>query len=119
MPVSGVIVRSGVNVQSGGRTRLSALVHGVLLAASVLLLGSTIAQVPLAALGGLLCVVGFRLVEVGTLIELARKERIEAAAFLVTAVGTVTGHLVMGLVGGFALHALHAFLHRHEHAVEV
>ncbi len=119
MPVSGVIVRSGVNVQSGGRTRLSALVHGVLLAASVLLLGSTIAQVPLAALGGLLCVVGFRLVEVGTLIELARKERIEAAAFLVTAVGTVTGHLVMGLVGGFVLHALHAFLHRHEHAAEV
>ncbi len=118
MPVSGVIVRSGVNVQSGARTRLAALVHGVLLAAAVLLLGRTIAQVPLAALGGLLCVVGFRLVEVGTLIELARKERIEAAAFVVTAAGTVTGHLVSGLLAGLVLHAVHAWLHRHEHAAE-
>ncbi|MDB4927772.1 MAG: hypothetical protein JWM10_256 [Myxococcaceae bacterium] len=116
MPVTGVIVRSGVNVQSGGRTRLAALVHGVLLATAVLLLGRTIAQVPLAALGGLLCVVGVRLVEVKTLIELARTERIEAAAFALTAVGTVTGHLVIGLVGGLALHAVHAWLHRHEHA---
>ena len=118
MPVTGVIVRSGVNVQSGGRTRLAALVHGILLAAAVLLLGRTIAQVPLAALGGLLCVVGFRLVDVKTLVELARKERIEAAAFVVTAAGTVTGHLVTGLLAGLALHALHAWLHRHEHAAK-
>jgi len=116
MPVTGVIVRSGVNVQSGGRTRVAALVHGILLAAAVLFLGRTIAQVPLAALGGLLCVVGFRLIEVKTLIALARNERIEAAAFVVTAAGTVTGHLVTGLVGGLVLHAVHAWLHRHERA---
>ena len=116
MPVTGVIVRSGVNVQSGARTRLAALLHGVILAGSVLLLGQHIARVPLAALAGLLCVVGVRLIEVKTLIELARHEKIEAVAFAVTAVGTVTGHLITGLTAGLALHAVHWFFHRHEAA---
>lgn len=116
MPVTGVIVRSGVNVQSGARTRLAALLHGVILGGSVLLLGRYIAQVPLAALAGLLCVVGVRLIELKTLAELARSEKIEALAFVVTAAGTVTGHLITGLLAGGALHAVHWYLHRHEEA---
>jgi SulP family sulfate permease len=113
MPVSGVVVRSGVNVQSGGRTRIAALFHAVVLAAAVVFLSETIQTVPLAALAGLLCVIGFRLVELSTLRELARKEPWEAAAFVVTAAGTVSGHLMLGLAGGLALHVLDRYLHRH------
>ena len=116
MPVTGVVVRSSVNVQSGGRTRLSSILHGGLLVLSVLFLSRQIALVPLAALAGLLCVIGMRLVELKTFFALFRTEKIEAAAFAVTAVGTVSGHLMLGIVGGLALHALHHFLHRHEHA---
>jgi len=116
MPVTGVIARSGVNVQSGGRTRLASLVHAVLLLLSVLYLGKYIAVVPVAALAGLLCIVGYRLIEVSTFLELARTERVEAVAFAVTALGTVTGHLMSGMVAGLALHALNVYLHRHERA---
>ncbi len=112
MPVTGVIVRSGVNVQSGARTRLSALFHAVFLAAAVLFLSRHIAKVPLAALGGLLCVVGWRLIEVQEFIKLARDEKIEGAAFLVTVAGTVSGHLMSGLIGGLALHGVHRLVHR-------
>lgn len=112
MPVTGVIVRSGVNVQSGARTRLSALFHAVFLAAAVLFLSHSIAKVPLAALGGLLCVVGWRLVEAGEFVKLVRREKIEAAAFAVTVAGTVSGHLMSGLIGGLVLHALHRLVHR-------
>ena len=73
MPVTGVIVRSGVNVQSGAKTRLSSALHAVLLALAVLYLSRSIAHVPLAALAGLLCVIGYRLVEVKTFVELARR----------------------------------------------
>jgi sulfate permease, SulP family len=114
MPVTGVVVRSGVNLQSGARTRVSALLHAVLLAVCVLYLGDVISRVPLAALAGLLCVIGFRLIELGELVRLARHERILAAAFLVTAAGTVTGHLMAGLVGGLILGAVHHYLHRGE-----
>lgn len=112
MPVSGVVVRSGVNVQAGGRTRLAALLHGVALGVAVLTLSSEIARTPLAALAGLLCVVGVRLIEVGTLLKLVREEKLEAVAFLLSAAGTVTGHLMIGLVAGLALHAVSRFLHR-------
>ncbi len=116
MPVTGVVVRSGVNVQSGGRTKVSALTHAAMLAGAVLFLSGTLQKVPLAALAGLLCVIGYRLVEVRTFINLVRREKIEAAAFAVTMAGTVSGHLMTGLIGGFLLHALHAFVHRREDA---
>ncbi len=116
MPVTGVIARSGVNVQSGGRTRLASLVHAVILLLSVLYLGRFIAAVPIAALAGLLCIVGYRLIEIKTFVELAQLEKMEAVAFAATAIGTVSGHLMSGMIIGLALHALNLFLHRHERA---
>jgi len=110
MPVSGVVVRSGVNVQSGGKTRFSAFLHGVLLVLAVVYLSKQLALVPLSALAGLLCVVGLRLIEVRTFFELAQKHRIEALAFVAALGGTVTGHLMMGLVAGGLLHALHRYM---------
>ncbi len=115
MPVSGVVVRSGVNVQSGGRTRLSALVHAGALLFVILYLSDQISKVPLAGLAGLLIVIGLRLLEVGTLRHLWKEERVEAMAFLVTAAGTVSGHLVAGLAGGMVIHAVGAWLHRRNH----
>jgi len=116
MPVSGVVVRSGLNVQSGARTRVASIAHAGFLAGAVLLISQHIARVPLAALAGLLCVIGGRLIEFSTLLHLARKHRVEAAAFVFTCLGTVTGHLMIGLVGGLVLHAVHRFVHRHDEA---
>ncbi len=116
MPVTGVIVRSSVNVQSGGKTKLAAIVHAGVLGCAVLFLSTQIAQVPLAGLAGLLCVIAIRLIEVGTLIHLIKESKLEALAFLVTAAGTVSGHLMMGLGTGLALHAVNHFLHRGERA---
>ncbi|WP_394834538.1 hypothetical protein LVJ94_49395 [Pendulispora rubella] len=114
MPVTGVIVRSGVNVQSGARTRLSAMVHALVLGACVLYLSQYIARIPLAALAGLLCVVGVRLIEVGTFIHLARAKRMQVVAFALTAAGTVSGYLMMGLVAGLVVAWLDHYLRRGE-----
>ena len=117
MPVSGVVVRSGVNLQSGGQTRLAAILHAVFLAGAVLYATDVLAHVPLAALAGLLCVVGFRLLEVATLRELYQHDKVEAVAFVITAIGTVSGHLMMGLAAGLLLHAANRFFFgRHESA---
>lgn len=112
MPVTGVIVRSGVNVQSGGRTRLSSLCHAALLVFAVVYLSDAIAQVPLTALAGFLCVIAFRLIELRTFLHLTQTAWIDALAFAVTAVGTVTDHLFLGLVGGLLLHGVHLLLTR-------
>jgi SulP family sulfate permease len=114
MPVTGVVVRTSVNVQSGGKTKLAALVHAGVLGACVLFLSQQIAKVPLAGLAGLLCVIGVRLIEGRELVHLIKTQKVEALAFVVTTAGTVSGHLMLGLVVGLALHAGNRLVHRRE-----
>jgi SulP family sulfate permease len=116
MPVTGVVARSGVNVQSGAKTRLATIFHAIMLAGAVTFLSAHISRVPLAALAGLLCVIGFRLLEIQTLIHLYRAHKLEALAFVVAAAGTVSGHLMTGLVVALAIHFGNRWLHRHERA---
>ncbi len=61
LPVTAVIVRSGANVAAGGRERLSALVHGLLLLVAVLFAGRALNMIPLAALAAVLIHVGLNL----------------------------------------------------------
>lgn len=119
MPVTGVVVRSTVNVQSGAKTKVSAFAHGIFLAVAIIYLRNIIEQVPLSALAGLLCVIGFRLIDIHTFKELTQHHRLEALAFAITAFGTVTGHLVSGLAAGLALSMAHRWLVRHETATRI
>ncbi len=61
LPVTAVVVRSFVNVQSGGRTRWAAVTHGVLLLGATLLLARFLNHIPLAALAIVLIAVGYKL----------------------------------------------------------
>ncbi len=103
MPVSGVVVRSTVNFQSGGKTRSSAMIHSVIVIIAMTVMSDKLSLIPLSALAGMLCVVALRLIEFGTLRELIHHNRIEALAFVVTMLGTVTGRLVSGLALGLAI----------------
>lgn len=106
MPVTGVVVRSGVNVQSGARTKTATILHALFLGAAVILVSPLIARVPLAALAGLLCVIGVRLIDLGTLFHLFKESKLQALAFVVTAIGTLTGHLMLGLGAGLLVHGV-------------
>jgi MFS superfamily sulfate permease-like transporter len=61
LPVTAVIVRSGANVAAGGRERLSALFHGLLICVAVLFAGALMNRIPLAALAAVLLQVGLKL----------------------------------------------------------
>jgi len=66
MPATGAIARTAVNVRSGGRTRVSAIVHAVLLLAVVYLGSGLVAHIPLAALAGVLMITATRMVSLPT-----------------------------------------------------
>lgn len=106
MPVSGVIVRSTVNVQSGGRTRLSAFLHALILLLAICYLSETLSLIPLSALAGLLIVVGLRLIEVQTFLHCFKENKLSGVSFLCAAVGTTTGHLMLGLSSGLIIYAI-------------
>ncbi|APJ04646.1 SulP family inorganic anion transporter [Silvanigrella aquatica] len=112
MPVSGVIVRSTVNVQSGAKTRLSSLLHSVLIIASIIYFSEIMSSIPLAALAGLLCVVGIRLIEVKVFFHLIKTSKLESFAFLSAAIGTVVGYLLSGIFIGCFLFFLEKWLNK-------
>ena len=52
VPITGVIVRSTANIEAGGKTRLSAMLHGAWVIVFVTQLGDLIARIPLSVLAG-------------------------------------------------------------------
>ena len=62
LPITQVIVRSSANINSGGRTKVSAIVHGFLLLIFVLLIPNLLNNIPLAVLAAVLFIVGYGLV---------------------------------------------------------
>jgi SulP family sulfate permease len=106
MPATGAIARTAVNVRAGARTRVAAIVHGLVLALVVLTLAPALERVPLAALAGVLMVTAVRMVEFGTVDRILRSTRSDAALLVATAAATVAFDLVIAVGVGVALASL-------------
>ncbi len=100
LPVTGVIVRSAANVAAGARTRAATVLHGVWVAVFAAALVAVIELVPLAALAGLLVVVGAKLVRPED-VRTARQHS-ELAVYLVTLGGVLLVNLLAGVGAGLA-----------------
>nr|WP_042185966.1 bifunctional SulP family inorganic anion transporter/carbonic anhydrase [Kibdelosporangium sp. MJ126-NF4]CEL17002.1 Carbonic anhydrase [Kibdelosporangium sp. MJ126-NF4]CTQ91769.1 Carbonic anhydrase (EC 4.2.1.1) [Kibdelosporangium sp. MJ126-NF4] len=101
LPVAGVIVRSSTNVAAGARTRSSSILHGVWVLLFVLFLANVLEHIPMAALAGVLIVVGVRLVNAGHLKDLRLHG--ELAVYAVTVLGVVLLGLLEGVAIGVAV----------------
>jgi sulfate permease, SulP family len=97
MPATGAIARTAVNVRAGGRTRVSALVHSLVLVVVVFVGGDVIAQIPLAALAGVLIVTAVRMVDVQNVRAVVRSTRSDAIVLALTAVATVAFDLILAV----------------------
>ena len=112
MPATGAIARTAVNVRSGGRTRMAAIVHALVLVVIVYLAASIVSLIPLAALAGVLMVTAARMVSLATVRSVVGSTRSDTVVFIVTALITVSFDLIVavgiGIVvaGFFALRAL-------------
>ena len=106
MPATGAIARTAVNVRSGGRTRLSAITHAFVLIAVVYLGGSLVAEIPLAALAGVLMVTACRMVDLHGVRMVLRSTRGDAAVLLLTAAATIAFDLIVAVEIGVAVAAL-------------
>lgn len=97
LPVTQVIVRSSANVQSGGRTRFSAFLHGILLFVSALALPRVLNMIPLSSLAAILMVVGFKLAKPSVFKAMAKMGRDQFVPFMVTIIGVVFTDLLVGI----------------------
>lgn len=107
MPVTQVIVRSSANIQAGGRGRLSAVAHGVLLLVCVLLLPDLLRKIPLAALAAVLLLVGYKLVKPAQFQAMYRGGFTQFVPFVVTVLGVAFTDLLIGVGLGLAVAIVH------------
>lgn len=103
IPVTQVIVRSSVNVQSNGKTKTSTIFHGILIVLSVLLLPTVINMIPYAALAAILLQVGYKLAKPSLFKHIYSLGKYQFIPFIVTVVAIVFTDLLMGIIIGMGV----------------
>lgn len=102
LPVTQVIVRSSANIQSGGQSKLSAIVHGFWLLLAVFVLPDLLNMIPLASLAAILLVVGYKLAKPATFVRMAKHGGRQFVPFVITVIAIVMTDLLTGIGIGLA-----------------
>lgn len=105
LPMTGVIVRSAANVDAGGQTRLSTILHGAWLLVLVMALPWVLNYIPMAALAAVLVFTGWKLINLKGIVKLFQVRWIEGAICVLTLVLVVGVDLLTGVLTGIAVAA--------------
>lgn len=111
MPATGAIARTAVNVRSGARTRVASVTHAIVLVLVVFFGGRLVAEVPLAALSGVLMVTAIRMVEIHNVRAVLRSTRSDALVLVLTAAATIAFDLIVAVEIGVAVAVMLAVRH--------
>ncbi|PTX58775.1 MFS superfamily sulfate permease-like transporter [Kordia periserrulae] len=103
LPITQVIVRSSANIQSGGRTKMSAIIHGFLLLISVILIPNLLNMIPLSVLAAILLIVGYKLAKPKLFKQMYLAGWKQFVPFIVTVLGIVFIDLLWGIGLGLAV----------------
>lgn len=100
LPVTSVIVRSSANVNSGAKSKISTILHGVLLFLSVLFFPGILNQIPLAALAAILIFTGYKLAKISLFKEMYKRGLDQFLPFIITVVAIIATDLLKGIAVG-------------------
>ncbi len=103
LPITQVIVRSSANIQSGGKSKLAAIVHGFFLLTSVILIPTLLNMIPLSVLASILFIVGFKLAKPSLFIKMYVMGWKQFVPFVVTVLGIIFTDLLIGIGLGLAV----------------
>lgn len=103
IPVTSVIVRSSVNLDAGAKTKASAILHGVMLFFSILMLTPFLNKIPLAALAAILIMTGYKLAKIKLFKDMYHKGWNQFIPFIVTIAGILFTDLLIGILIGLAV----------------
>lgn len=114
IPITAVIVRSAANVSAGARTRISAVLHGILLLVFVVFFSFSLEKIPTASLAAILVYTSFKLMNPKAVKELLKFGKSEVFIYAATVVLIVATNLLLGVLVGILLSAgkvLYTFSH--------
>jgi MFS superfamily sulfate permease-like transporter len=102
LPVTQVIVRSSANIQSGAKSKMSAIIHGFLLLISVILIPNLLNMIPLSVLAAILLMVGYKLAKPALFKQIYKLGWKQFLPFIVTVLGIIFTDLLIGIGLGLA-----------------
>jgi len=102
LPVTQVIVRSSANIAFGGKTKLSAIFHGIFLLISAISIAGLLNKIPLASLAAILLIVGYKLAKPALFKQMYTLGWEQFAPFTATVIGILMTDLLMGISIGMA-----------------
>ncbi|MES2587958.1 MAG: SulP family inorganic anion transporter [Bacteroidota bacterium] len=106
LPITQVVVRSSANINAGGKSKMSAILHGVLLFACVLLIPNLLNLIPLASLASILLILGYKLAK----ISLFKKMYAQGLDQFLPFVATIIAILFTDLLKGIGIGILFAII---------
>lgn len=106
LPMTSVVVRSSANANAGAKTKMSAIIHGVLLLISVLSIPFLLNKIPLATLAAVLLLVGYKLAKPSVILHFWHKGKYQFVPFIATLLAVVFTDLLKGVALGIIISIL-------------
>jgi SulP family sulfate permease len=116
LPVTQVIVRSTANISFGGKTKISAILHGFFLLISALTVASVLNMIPLASLAAILFLVGYKLAKPALFIQMYKLGWEQFVPFTVTVVAILATDLLKGIFVGLVVGIFYTLRHSYRNS---
>jgi MFS superfamily sulfate permease-like transporter len=103
LPMTSVVVRTSANNNAGAKSKMSAIIHGLLLLISVLAIPTILNKIPLATLAAILLLVGYKLAKPATFLHFLQKGKYQFIPFIATLLAVVFTDLLKGVALGIII----------------
>ncbi len=116
LPVTQVIVRSSANIAFGGKTKLSAILHGIFLLISAMTIADLLNMIPLASLAAILLIVGYKLAKPALFKQMYQLGWQQFLPFISTVIGILVTDLLMGISIGMFFGIFNTLYHSYQNS---
>jgi MFS superfamily sulfate permease-like transporter len=116
LPITQVIVRSTANITFGGKTKMSAILHGVFLLISAITIAGLLNMIPLASLAAILILVGYKLAKPALFKQMYKLGWEQFIPFVATVVGILATDLLKGITIGVLFGIFYTLRHSYRNS---
>ncbi|MFZ1529388.1 MAG: SulP family inorganic anion transporter [Ferruginibacter sp.] len=116
LPITQVIVRSSANIAFGGKTKMSAILHGVFLLISAITIAGLLNMIPLASLAAILIIVGYKLAKPALFKEMYKLGWEQFIPFVATVAGILATDLLKGITIGILVGIFYTLRHSYRNS---
>ncbi len=103
LPMTSVIVRTSANINTGGRTKIATITHGVFLLVAVVSIPFILNKIPLACLAAILLMIGYKLASPKVFKHMWTTGKYQFIPFIITVVAVVFTDLLKGVAIGLVV----------------